>query len=98
MSSDRGHLLRLAPDSSGKLHQRPVQQGQGMLFRHRTQGFQPVRHARPAADLAVSAVCCVEVEADVCADADGTVVSSGVQCAVGEGDRLSVLAQLVWSQ
>uniref|UniRef100_A0A8C2KZV7 Nuclear pore complex protein Nup133 n=1 Tax=Cyprinus carpio TaxID=7962 RepID=A0A8C2KZV7_CYPCA len=31
LSSYRGHLLRLAPDSSGKLHQRPVQQGQGML-------------------------------------------------------------------
>uniref|UniRef100_A0A8C1IDK1 Nucleoporin 133 n=1 Tax=Cyprinus carpio TaxID=7962 RepID=A0A8C1IDK1_CYPCA len=31
VSSYRGHLLRLAPDSSGKLHQRPVQQGQGML-------------------------------------------------------------------
>uniref|UniRef100_A0A671Q9C2 Nuclear pore complex protein Nup133-like n=1 Tax=Sinocyclocheilus anshuiensis TaxID=1608454 RepID=A0A671Q9C2_9TELE len=31
VSSYRGHLLRLTPDSSGKLHQRPVQQGQGML-------------------------------------------------------------------
>ncbi|ROL52045.1 Nuclear pore complex protein Nup133 [Anabarilius grahami] len=31
VSSYRGHLLRLSPDSSGKLHQRPVQQGQGML-------------------------------------------------------------------
>ncbi|XP_042619259.1 nuclear pore complex protein Nup133 [Cyprinus carpio] len=31
VSSYRGHLLRLTPDSSGKLQQRPVQQGQGML-------------------------------------------------------------------
>ncbi|XP_051749534.1 nuclear pore complex protein Nup133 [Ctenopharyngodon idella] len=31
VSSYRGHLLRLSPDSSGKLYQRPVQQGQGML-------------------------------------------------------------------
>ncbi|XP_043093975.1 nuclear pore complex protein Nup133 isoform X2 [Puntigrus tetrazona] len=31
VSSYRGHLLRLSPDSSGKLQQRPVQQGQGML-------------------------------------------------------------------
>ncbi|KAK7161188.1 hypothetical protein R3I94_004004 [Phoxinus phoxinus] len=31
VSSYRGHLLRLAPDSSGRLQHRPVQQGQGML-------------------------------------------------------------------
>ncbi|TRY86206.1 hypothetical protein DNTS_030243 [Danionella cerebrum] len=31
VSSYGGHLLRLSPDSSGKLHHRPVQQGQGML-------------------------------------------------------------------
>lgn len=31
VSSYRGHLLRLSADSSGKLHHRPVQQGQGML-------------------------------------------------------------------
>ncbi|KAK2909323.1 hypothetical protein Q8A67_005160 [Cirrhinus molitorella] len=31
VSSYRGHLLRLTPDFSGKLYQRPVQQGQGML-------------------------------------------------------------------
>ncbi len=98
MSSYRGHLLRLAPDSSGKLHQRPVQQGQGMLsgIGRRVSSLFGMR-GQPA-DLAVSAVCCLELEADVCADTDGTVVSSGVQCAVGEGDRLSVLAQLVWSQ
>lgn len=64
MSSYRGHLLRLGPDSSGKLHQRPVQQGQGMLsgIGHRVSSLFGIR-GQPA-DLTVSSVRSVEVDAD----------------------------------
>uniref|UniRef100_A0A8C1NED1 Nucleoporin 133 n=1 Tax=Cyprinus carpio TaxID=7962 RepID=A0A8C1NED1_CYPCA len=60
VSSYRGHLLRLTPDSSGKLQQRPVQQGQGMLsgIGRRVSSLFGIR-GQPA-DITVSTVCSLE--------------------------------------
>ncbi|XP_051559907.1 nuclear pore complex protein Nup133 [Myxocyprinus asiaticus] len=56
VSSYRGQLLRVIPDSSGKLYQRPVQQGQGMLsgIGRRVSSLFGIRG--PPADLSVFSV------------------------------------------